>query len=64
MEPIFFLRFLNQDCSKNYRYLRFSHYAHVILHIENLRKKHHEGNQLFKKKDPTRFFLTDPNPNF
>ena len=46
----FFLRFLNQDCSKNYRYLRFSHYAHVILHIENLRKKHHEGNQLFKKK--------------
>ena len=48
----FFLRFLNQDCSKNYRYLRFSHYAHVILHIENLRKKHHEGNQLFKKKGP------------
>ena len=53
----FFLRFLNQDCSKNYRYLRFSHYAHVILHIENLRKKHHEGNQLFKKKGPDKLLL-------
>ena len=28
----------------------------MILHIDKPRKKHHEGNQLFKKKDPTRFF--------
>ena len=34
----FFLRFLNRDCAKNYRYVRFSHYAHVILHIEKPRK--------------------------
>ena len=56
MEPIFFLRFLNRDCAKNYRYVRFSHYAHVILHIEKPRKKHHEQGQQFKKKDPTGFF--------
>ena len=52
----FFLRFLNRDCAKNYRYVRFSHYAHVILHIEKPRKKHHEQGQQFKKKDPTGFF--------
>ena len=30
--------------------------AHVILHIEKPRKKHHEEGQQFKKKDPTGFF--------
>ena len=46
----FFLRFLNRDCAKNYRYVRFCHYAHVILHIAMPWKKHHEQGQQFKKR--------------
>ena len=54
----FFFKFLNRDCAKNYRYVRFSHYAHVILHIEKPRKKHHEQGQQFKKKGPDRLLST------
>ena len=34
MESIF-LRFFNRDRAQKNRHSRFSHYAHVILHIEN-----------------------------
>ena len=49
---------INRARAKKYRYLRFSHRAHVILHIEKNPEKTSrlwipEGNQLFTKRDPT-----------